>query len=485
MIRVLRVARAAATALAIAATAPMAALVAQDAPPLNGKQRLLATGQLTPLQLARLAERRAAADTFALPAGAPRVPQFAPGQLIVKLSEDAAPARLSALAARAGAWRVTGSRYGAFSILHVDPSADLHALALEISREPGVAYAEPAAILQPAFRPNDPLYELQWNLAKLDMERVWDINRGGNTSVVVAVIDTGVAFSDEEGFVKAPDLAGGTFVAPFDFIWDDDLPVDLDGHGTHVTGTVAQTTNNDEGVAGFAFNVAVMPIKAISGEIDEVLGAPNVGTTATLADAIRYAADNGAKVINLSLGASFGGNTLREAIEYAVGKGVVIAAAAGNDGDAGSPPFYPAAYAAEIDGLIAVAAVDFNLERAFYSNSNDYVEIAAPGGDTGVDLNFDGYADGVLQQTLDEDAILDEGRFDVFTYQFNQGTSMASPHVAALAALLVDQGITSPAAVEAAIERFATDLGPDGRDNDTGHGLINPRATLRGLGLAR
>ena len=478
-----------ATALLVVSLAAPAelTLVAQDAAPLTGKQRLMATGRLDPQDLATLAERRAAGQAAAAlaPDGAPRRPALAPGQVVVKMAGDAGNARLATLAARAGAWRVARASYGDFTVLHVDPAADVEALARALAAEPGVVYAEPVARLRTAFRPNDPLYDLQWNLQKLEMERAWDINRGGASSVIVAVIDTGVAYTDEDEFTQAPDLAGGTFVSPRDFIWDDDLPVDLDGHGTHVTGTVAQTTDNDEGVAGLAFNVSVMPIKAVDGEVDAILEAPNIGTTSTLAEAIRYAVDNGARVMNLSLGADTGSTPLREAIDYAVAQGAVIAAAAGNDGDAGSPPFYPAAYAAEVDGLIAVGAVDFNLERSFFSNVNDYVEIAAPGGDIRMDLNDDGYADGVLQQTLDMDAIFDEGRFDVFVYQFNQGTSMASPHVAALAALLMDQGITSPAAIEAAIKRFATDLGPTGRDDETGHGLINPRATLRGLGLTR
>ena len=258
----------------------------------------------------------------------------------------------------------------------------------------------------------------------------------------------------------------------------------MDGHGTHVTGTVAQTTNNAAGTAGFAFNVSVMPVKAISGEWDDIMGSPNVGSSATVARAIRFAADNGAKVINLSLGGPDSSEAEREAVAYAVGKGVVIIAAAGNAGESGNEPSYPGAYAKDIEGLIAVGAVDFQRRRAAYSNVNDYVEIAAPGGDLQVDLNGDGYSDGVLQQTLDFDAVA-EGRFNEFGYYFVQGTSMASPHVAALAALLVDQGVTDPKAVEAALERFATDLGPPGRDNEYGYGLINPRATLRGLGLAR
>ncbi len=261
-------------------------------------------------------------------------------------------------------------------------------------------------------------------------------------------------------------------------------PVDLNGHGTHVTGTIAQTTNNATGTAGFAFNVSIMPIKAISDDWDFILGSPNVGTSATVAQAIRFAADHGAKVINLSVGGFDTSTAERDAVVYAVGKGAVVVAAAGNDGEEGNRPSYPAQYAMDIEGAIAVGAVDFAQRRPPYSNVNDYLEIAAPGGNVEADLNGDGFGDGVLQQTLDFEAVA-EGRFNEFGYFFLNGTSMASPHVASMAALLIDQGITDPKAVEAALKAFATDLGPSGRDSEYGYGLINPRATLRGLGLAR
>ena len=171
--------------------------------------------------------------------------------------------------------------------------------------------------------------------------------------------------------------------------------------------------------------------------------------------------------------------SVKDAILYAIDKGAFVAAAAGNSGDAGSPPFYPAAYAPSVQGLVAVGAVDFNFNRAYYSNSNDYVEIAAPGGDITADANHDGYGDGILQQTIDQQ-LASEGIFDQFGYFFFQGTSMSTPHVSGLAALLMNQGVTDPKAVEWAIEHFATDVGVPGRDNDTGFGVINPRNTLRG-----
>jgi serine protease len=476
--------------LGLAGLVPPGAILAQSSAR-SVKARLLAGESLDPQLLAAVAEHRARTVELAaaraeagLPAREPGS-DIVPGLLVARFAGDAAPTWVASLAARLGATRVSRPRWGDFTVLHVDPTADPRALAAELAAQPDVVYAEPAVRRYSLYRPNDEFYDLQWNLEKLDLERAWDINRGGRSDVIVAVIDSGIAYTTQGAFHQAPDLAGTTFVPGFDFLWEDDMPVDLEGHGTHVTGTIAQTTNNDEGVAGIAFGVSIMPLKAITGELDIVLGAPVLGTSAVVAEAIRFAVDNGARVINMSLGGDTASAVEREAVEYAVNRGAVVVIAAGNDGDRGSPPSYPAAYADEIQGAIAVAALDYNLERSYYSNVNDYVEISAPGGDTNVDLNGDGYADGVLQQTLDADVVFGEGRWDTFVYQFNQGTSMAAPHVAAMAALLIDQGITDPAAVEAALAHFATDLGPAGRDDETGHGMINPRATLRGLGLAR
>jgi serine protease len=444
---------------------------------LNAKQRWLA-GEPLPVNAA--AEVRARRQALA---SEPR-PTFVPGRVLVKLADGAPESALSSLATRVGARSVARRRYADFVVMTVDSDRDVVTAAQDIAAQPGVVYAEPEWRRYPTYTPNDPLYHLQWNFQKLDMERTWDINRGGQSSLVVAVIDSGVAYTADGPTQPAPDLQGTTFVSPHDFVWDDDTPVDLDGHGTHVTGTIAQRTGNDLGVAGMAFNVAIMPVKVLSGPWDEILGAPNVGTSATLAEALRYAADNGAKVINLSLGGEGESEAEREAVNYAISKGAVVLAAAGNEGEIGSPDSFPAAMATEIPGLIAVAALGFDLQRTAYSNSNPYVEIAAPGGDTAADLNGDGFADGVLQQTLDP-ASVEQGIFDNFGYFFFEGTSMATPHVAGLAALLMTQGVTDPKAVEAVIERFATDIGPSGRDNDTGFGVINPRATIRGLGISK
>jgi serine protease len=230
--------------------------------------------------------------------------------------------------------------------------------------------------------------------------------------------------------------------------------------------------------------VKIMPVKVLYTDWDDAWGAPYPYGSSTVARAIRYAVDNGARVMNLSFGAKASNQAILDAMQYAIGKGAFLVVSAGNDGDAQNVPTWPASYCKDLAGAIAVAALDYNYQRAPYSTHRDYVEIAAPGGNTAADANGDGYPDGILQQTFD-DAAQASGIFNRFTYPFWQGTSMAAPHVTAFAALLMDQGITSPAAIEAAMKKFATDLGPAGRDDDTGYGAIEPRATLRGLGVAR
>ena len=427
---------------------------------------------------ARIAERR---QQHAETAG-----EVVRGQLAVKFAPALDEAAVAALAARHRAERRARPAFADFDLIAIDPDADPYEAARALALEPGVVYAEPIGLARALYRPNDPLLQYQWNLAQLDLERAWEINRGGSNTIVVAVIDEGVAYRNfGTSYLQAPDLAATTFVPGYDFIWDDEVPLDFGGHGTHVTGTIAQSTDNNLGVAGIAFNTSIMPVKVLASDFDIEMGAPNLPTLALVAQAVRFAAERGAKVINMSLGSRAPSTALRDAIQFAVDRGAVVVIAAGNSGDEGSPTEYPAAYAKDMDGVIAVGATDYRRVRAPYSNINDYVELAAPGGDTDQDHNNDGYVDGVLQQTIDLDHAFITGRFDQFTYLFEQGTSMAAPHVAALAALLMDQGVTDPAAVEAALKRFATDLGAAGRDNEYGYGLIDPRGTLRGLGLAR
>jgi serine protease len=297
----------------------------------------------------------------------------------------------------------------------------------------------------------------------------------------VAVVDTGVAYenyavpsyetSEVVGsrYVRAPDLGGTNFVPGYDFIHNDTHPNDQNGHGTHVSGTIAQTTNNSADVAGLAHKCSIMPV--------QVLDYSGSGSSDVVADGIDFARQNGADVINMSLGSSGSSEVLRRACDDATAAGVVVLAASGNSGLA--TVFYPAAY----DSVIAVGAVDYTGDLAYYSNYGDAQELVAPGGDTTVDLNGDGYVDGVLQNTFDE--MYSPGppeklaNVTSFADVFLQGTSMACPHAAALAALLISHGV-SPADVRQRLRESATDKGFPGRDIQYGYGLINCDAALKG-----
>lgn len=189
-------------------------------------------------------------------------------------------------------------------------------------------------------------------------------------------------------------------------------------------------------------------------------------------------------MINLSLGGPNSTPVELDALRYAVQKGTFVAISAGNSYESGNPTSYPAAYAEQIDGVMAVGAVGTTSRRAYYSNTGSYVDIVAPGGDQRLSAGGSIYQAGLDGRDFNPSTIV-VPRFDRHVVEPKQGTSMAAPHVAGLAALLYAQGITNPAAIEAAIKRFAVDLGPPGRDDEYGHGLIDARATLRGLGVAR
>jgi serine protease len=328
-----------------------------------------------------------------------------------------------------------------------------------------VVYAEPNYIAHALWIPNDPYYSYQWHLDNpqyggIQMEKAWEISTGSNL-VIVAIVDTGIAYENYGKYCQAPDLAQTCFVQGKDFVNGDLHPNDDNNHGTHVAGTVAQSTNNGVGVAGVAFNTCLMPVK--------VLDSRGSGSYANVALGIRYAADNGAKVINLSLGGTASDNTLRDAVAYAYGKGVTVVAACGNDNQASC--LYPAAYD---DYVIAVGATQYDETKAPYSNYGPSLDLVAPGGNNNLDQNGDGYVDGVLQQTF-----ASSYRLCSFAYYFFQGTSMATPHVSGVAALLIANGnATTPDQIRTALQSTAEDLGATGKDDTYGYGLVDAYAAL-------
>jgi serine protease len=391
--------------------------------------------------------------------------KYVPEVIIVKFKRGVSEDVINKINQSHGTSILSLSKRGGFLLLKIPPTKTVEEMVAIYSKNPNVEYTEPNFIASALWEPNDTYYSYQWNFYNTDngginMESAWDIQKG-NSGVIVAVIDTGVAYENYSNFSQAPDLANTIFVSGYDFVNGDSHPNDDEGHGTHVTGTIAQSTNNSLGAAGIAFNTSIMPVK--------VLDQSGYGTYDDIANGIYFAADNGADVINMSLGGTSTSVTLENALAYAYGKGVTIICAAGNEYQRGNKPSYPAAYDSY---CIAVAATRYDEERAYYSNTGSYIDIAAPGGDITVDQNNDGYGDGVLQQTFGNNP-------GDFGYWFYQGTSMASPHVAGVAALLIACGITGPANVRAVLESTAEDKGPAGWDSSYGWGIVDAFAALK------
>jgi len=388
---------------------------------------------------------------------------YVPGEIIVKFKDDVTKERASAAQADLGATFISANAQIGIQLLRVPSDKTVAEMVAAFSARPDVEYAEPNYIAHAFMTPNDPYYSYQWHMPQISMPAAWDQSTGIQ-GVVVAVIDCGVAYETYGAYTQAPDLAGTHFVAGYDYVNNDSHPNDDCAHGTHVTGTIAQTTNNSLGVAGVAFNCSIMPIK--------VLDASGNGTYTAIINGITFAADNGAEVINMSLGGATGSTALQNAVIYAYNAGVTIVCAAGNAGTSAAQ--YPAAYSQ----CISVSAVRYDRTYPSYSSYGSTIDICAPGGDTGVDQNGDGYPDGVLQQTHDGT------NYGTFGYYFYDGTSMACPHVAGVAALLISKagGSMTPDAVRAALQNTATDLGPAGWDQHYGYGEVNANAALATIG---
>ncbi len=294
-----------------------------------------------------------------------------------------------------------------------------------------------------AGAPNDRYYgPYQADLRLIGLPAAWKTTTG-SPFVTVAVIDSGTTAGHE-------DLAGITFVSPYNTITGEPEAADDDGHGTHVTGTIAAQTNNGKGIAGIAPGVKIMPIK--------VLEESGAGYISDVLDGVDYAVAKGARIINLSLGGPLPWSAViatQPTIDAAYNAGVTIIASAGNDGD-GSVN-YPCAF----DHVICVGATDNIDSRASFSNVNAYVDISAPGVDTASTLPP--FVCGGSPSC----------------YGVGSGTSMAAPHVAGVAALILSAWPAyTPDQVETALESTAVDLGPGGRDDLFGHGRVNAAASV-------
>jgi len=351
----------------------------------------------------------------------------------------------------------------------------------ELSKNPMVEFAEPNYIVKALGVPNDFLYQYQWSFHKeyVNAEEAWELSTG--EGITVAVIDTGVAYErlnrlrgdDCDGgepikkdhcndYYKATDFTNTKFVEGYDFVNDDSHANDDHSHGTHVTGTIASTTNDGVGTAGIAPDVTIMPIK--------VLNDDGRGTNMKVFRGIMFAVDNGADVINLSLGGGENSVLMQRAVNYAREKGVILVAASGNQFN--TWVLYPAAYSE----VIAVSSIRVDKQMAFYSSYGEEIFICAPGGSTRYDWNNDGIKDGILQNTYRH---LTPSDFSDFEYRPFQGTSMAAPHVTGVIALLLSDGyVETEEEVREVLRLSAEDLGTHGWDSQYGWGLVKAYEAL-------
>lgn len=393
--------------------------------------------------------------------------EYVPGEVIVKFMPGISNEEITNFHFNHGTSTIYTSVYGNFMRVKIPDNKTVFEMVKLFSKDLRVKFVEPNYIAYASMIPNDPHYDpYQWHLYNpeyggIKTETAWDNATG--TDVIVAILDTGVG-NGRTGDM-GEDLAGTKFVAGYDFVDNDSDPGDKPNggqvsHGTHVCGTIAQTTNNSKGCAGVAFNAKIMPVRVLDGG--------GSGTYADIADGIHWATDHGAQVINMSLGGSSDSTAMHDAVKYAYNKNVVIVCAAGNDGK--EVVSYPAKYAESI----AVSATRYDEQIVGYSNYGAEIDLAAPGGDTSIDQNGDGYKDGVLQLTFKHPY----SGADEWAYYFFQGTSMATPHVTAVAALVISCGVTDRQKVTNILYNTAEDHGAAGWDKYYGHGIVDAAAAV-------
>lgn len=377
-------------------------------------------------------------------AAQPALPADArPGELIVRVhpsttlfsnafADGFQSEGLNAMLRRAGAVQARSLGTGSDTyLLKLSAGADLTSLAEQFSALPGVMYAEPNYIRTLMRTPDDSVLSQQWALNNIRAFEAWDITTGGE--VTIALLDTGVSPSH-------PDL-GDKLLPGYDFYNNDDNPEDDEGHGTYTAGVAAASTDNGEGIAGMCWNCRIMPIK--------VLGERGQGDDAMIAAGMRWAVDQGARVISMSLGGTKDTQVMRDAANYAHDRNVLVIAASGNGHNKGNKPNYPAAY----PHVLAVTATGIDDRVTGFSTTGDFVDIAAPGS-------------GVWSTLWTPD--------DGDTYGYASGTSAACPHVAGAAALLLTlHPELSADQIGELLQASADDLGAPSKDAEYGAGRLN------------
>lgn len=458
---------------------------------LLGMAMLLAGGT------ARVAPARAVAPT----ATGVAAPDYVPGQVLVGYAANTHARSAGAHIAGATGARSIGGAGSALAgtetmkIVKVPRGQTIWQAIAQLRHRPGVVYAVPDYIAHQAgaWIPNDPgdthhaqgWESMQWNFlatAGIDAPDAWahmfGYHRAGGRGVTIAVLDTGVAYRDWDGFTKSPDFTGTHFVDPYDFVANDPYPLDREGHGTFVAGMIAEATNNRLGLTGLAYGAKIMPVR--------VLDSDGNGDSDTIARGIRYAVAHGAQVINLSLEFDITVTAgeipdIISAISYAHRHGVVVVAAAGNDSS------LHLAYPAAAPAVISVGATTLDRCVAAYSNSGAKLDLVAPGGGDDASLSSDPDCHplrnlpAVHQMTFsDFDSISPGSQPTRFSLPASYGTSMAAPEVSATAALVIASRILgrhpSPDKVLARLEQTATPLGGSQPNSDYGYGLVNAGA---------
>ncbi len=364
-----------------------------------------------------------------------------PGEILVKFRPGLSSNSVKAMSAQLGMKSVGSVNRVGVQVMKV--SGDTKAAIAKLQKNGNVLYAEPnymayASDYAVEMTPNDPKLGEQWAINKVSAPAAWDITTGSEKTLL-AIVDTGVDYSH-------PDLAGRVDKGR-DFINNDDDAMDDQGHGTHCAGIAAASTNNSVGIAGLAPNVKILAVKVLSKD--------GGGSYESVANGITYAADRGSHVISMSLGGSTPSQAIQDAITYANSKGSLVVVAMGNNGRESKS--YPAA----CDGVMAVGATDISDNKASFSQYGSWISVGAPGHN--------------IMSTLPVKA----NPIGQTMYGSLSGTSMATPYVAGLAALVRDQFPTLTAMqVKAKIEKSADDTGTAGFDKLFGHGRINAAAAV-------